>query len=114
MKPAKLVTKEFLKTKLAENPTLVIGRALVAIFNNQTAEERAHNTTKFHNGVGFTGTDGRIGAITAKYYLKHKRLEDWQIKNWLKPTGKNQEPRILKYAEQLNRIANAKLSTVCP
>lgn len=102
------VTKEWLTTKIAQDPARVIGRALVAIFRNQTVEERGMNKTKFRNGVGFTGTDGRIGAITAKYYLKHGTLLEWQIANWLKPNRRG-EPRIVKYANQLNQIANEKV-----
>lgn len=103
-----LVTKEWLTAKIAEKPELIIGRALVAIFNNQTAEEQSSNVTKFNNGVGFTQSDARIGAITAKYYLKHKTLLDWQVRNWCKPNKKG-DPRIVKYAGQLDQIAKRKL-----
>ena len=103
----KIVTKDWLRAKLETNPTLVIGRALVAIFNNQTSQEKAGNTVTFLNGVGFTQSDARIGSLGAKYFLKHGRLEDWQIKIWA-GLNKRGEPRILKYAGQLNMIANAK------
>lgn len=108
-----IVTKEWLVARIALNPSLVIGRALVAIFRNQTELEKANNVTRLQNGIGFTGTDGRIGAITAKYFIKHGTLLEWQIKNWLRPNRKG-EPRIVKYANQLNQIANEKVQvTVC-
>lgn len=111
MKPKKqtLVTKKFLLEKLNQDPAKVIGRALVALLNRQTEEEQLINSTRFKNGIGFTGTDGRTGAITAKYYLKHGTLEPWQLKLWGGLNRKG-EPRILKYAGQLNEIAIEKQS----
>lgn len=105
----RLVTKEYLIKELSIRPIEVIGRALVAIFKNQTQEERSDNVTKFYNGIGFTGTDGRIGAITAKYYLKYGTLLDWQVVNWMKPNRKG-VPRIVKYADQLDRIVKQRLN----
>lgn len=101
----KLVTKEFIKTKLEENAEKLIGRALSAILKYQTDVESTNNITKDFNGVGFTKSDSRTGTLTAKYYLKHGKLEEWQLKLW-KGLNKKGEPRILKYADQLNRIAN--------
>lgn len=101
------VTKQWLAAKVAVNPSLVIGRALVAIFRNQTEAEKTHNVTRLQNGIGFTQADARIGCLGAKYFLKYGRLEDWQLKIW---NGLNRkgEIRILKYAGQLNQIAKVK------
>ncbi len=99
-----IVTKDSLRDMIAADPIKVIGRALVAIFNNQTSEEQSGMFTKFLNGKGFTQGDGRIGALGAKYYLAHGRLEDWQLKIW-QTCGKQGYPRICKYAKQLNAIA---------
>jgi hypothetical protein len=85
----------------------VIGRALSAILQRQTSDEQASNETRIHNNVGFTGCDGRSGALTAKYFLKHDSLEDWQVERWLR-RGKNGFSRLTKYAKQLNEIANEK------
>lgn len=104
----KLVTKQWLADKIAIDPSYTIGRALVAIFNEQTMEERSDNTTKFRNGVGFAKPDARIGAIAAKTFLKNGKLELWQLNIWLRPNAQGL-PRIVKYAEQLNNITNAKL-----
>lgn len=93
-----------------DNPSYVeavIGRALVAIFNRQTETEKKVNTTNQHNMIGFTGVDALSGSITAKYYIKHKKLLQWQIDRWLKQ-NKNGVPRIAKYHKQLNEIANEK------
>lgn len=100
-----IVTKEWLADK-AQNP-YVLGRALVAIFNNQTAQEQSNNLTRVQNGVGFTQADARIGSLGAKYFLKHDKLEDWHVRLWMKP-NKHGQPKIVKYANQLNEIAKRK------
>lgn len=84
-----------------------IGRALVHLFRRQTEAERDMNTTCEYNLRGFTGADGRQGALTAKYYLKHKKLLDWQMEIWRKP-NKNGIPRLAKYWAQINEEAEKK------
>lgn len=100
------MTKEYLKSKVEQFPVSYIGRALVILFNRQTMAERANNATKLRNGVGFAACDGRIGALGAKYYLKHGTLLEWQLKPWIKPV--NGYPRICKYLKQLNEHAAIK------
>lgn len=87
----------------------VIGRALVVIFNNQTNDEKQVNVTTNHNCVGFTPADAKSGSITAKFYIKNKRLEPWMIEKWMKPNEKG-IPRIAKYWSQLNEAAKRKAS----
>ena len=106
MKP--LVTREsLLKILASEKQKLVIGRALVALFNRQIPSEQSNNTTTHHNGIGFTPSDARSGTITAKYFLKHKALLDWQAEKWMTPSATG-FPRIVKYVRQLNEVANEK------
>ena len=107
----KIVTKSSLQHML-DNPDQdkvqhVIGRALVVLFNRQTAAEQNSNATLVHNNIGFTGCDGKSGVITAKYYLKHKSLLPWQINMWLK-VGKSGFSRLAKYHVQLNEAAEEK------
>lgn len=101
-----IVTRESLILMIQTSPTKrqkhIVGRALVAIFNKQTDEEKNINSTKENNGIGFAGCDARTGSITAKYYLKHKTIEDWQLEKWLT------NDRIIKYHKQLNAIAISK------
>lgn len=111
MTTAKIVTKEWLMAKIAENPVNTIGRALVAIFRHQTEVEKSSNTVTFRNGIGFTQADARTGSISAKYFLKHGTLEEWQLKIW-NGLNKKGQPRIVKYAGQLNNIANAKTKEI--
>ena len=83
----------------------VIGRALVILFKNQTRDEQSMNATNQDNGIGFTGADAHSGSITAKYYIKHKTLMDWQVARWLKH-GTRGYSRLAKYHKQLNMAAN--------
>jgi len=105
------VTRESLNTMLHnENPRYVqtvIGRALWALFLRQTEDEQNSNDTHQNNSIGFSGADGKSGSLTAKYWMKHKRLEDWMVAKWMKP-ARNGYPRLCKYVKQLNEIAEAK------
>lgn len=85
----------------------VCGRALVAIFRNQTEMEQKVNVVNTENGIGFTGSDGRSGCISAKYYIKHKTLLPWMVDMWTK-TNVRGTMRLAKYHRQLNEVAVAK------
>lgn len=103
-----LVTRESLQSLIERKPVETVGRALVAIFKlGQTESERSGNTAEVFNGIGFSGADARSGSITAKYFIKHGTLLDWQVEQWSKP-AKNGYPRLCKYVKQLNAIAEAK------
>lgn len=85
---------------------IILGRALVAIYNNQAIEEQANAQTIFKNGRGFTGLDGKLGTRGAKEFLATNTIPEWLARVWL--VEKAGYPRICKYARQLNEIANAK------
>jgi hypothetical protein len=107
-----IVTKEYIQNFLTNNPEKraeFIGRALVVIFNNQTEGEKAASVTNVDNGVGFTGGDAHSGCISAKYFLKHRSMLDWQIERWMKPNAKG-TMRIAKYWRQLDAEAQRKAS----
>ena len=87
----------------------VIGKALVNLLQNQTTTEQKENTTKLHNNIGFTGADAKSGSITAKYYIKNKKLEDWMMEKWLRKQ-KSGYSRLSKYHSQLNEVAVRKAS----
>ena len=110
----KIVTKESLVKMLNESQEMkikVIGRALVALMHRQTQDEQTANTTRNHNGIGFTPGDAYGGTITAKYFLKHGTLQEWQVEKWMKPTSTGL-PRICKYDRQLNEVANEKAKVI--
>ena len=104
----KIVTRDTIR-KMLRNPNaryveVVVGRALVALLQRQTADEQCANDTRENNGVGFTGADARSGSITAKTFIRDNKLLDWQIRSWIKP-AKSGYPRLAKYHKQLNEIA---------
>ena len=96
-----------------EKQQVIIGRALVALFNRQTTDEKASNTTKKDNSVGFTNADANSGSITAKSYLKNKALLTWQVDRWLR-RGLTGYSRLTKYHKQLNDVAVEKAKHVLP
>jgi len=82
----------------------VVGKALWALFQRQTDAEQVTNETNRHNSIGFTGADAYSGSLSAKYYRKHKRLEDWMVDKWTRK-AKNGFARLTKYHKQLNEVA---------
>ena len=78
----------------------IVGRAILVVFRNQTDSEKSANITSNHNMMGFTPADARQGCITAKYFIKHKTLLDFQVDRWLKLNDKG-IPRVAKYWKQL-------------
>lgn len=88
----------------------VVGRALVALFQRQTESEKQDNDAEVWNAVGFSSADARSGSITAKYFLKHGTLLDWQVALWTKPR-KDGSPKLVKYVKQLNDIAVRKAAS---
>lgn len=84
----------------------IVGRALVQLFRRQTDSEQRRNDTENLNTVGFSSSDGKNGCITAKTFLKHGRLTDRQLDEWLAPNWRGTGfPKICKYHRQLNEIA---------
>ena len=84
-----------------------VARAVFVLNERQTADEQNSEATKYHNGVGFTGADARMGTSMAKFYSRTGYLTAKQIAYWRKP-NKNGVMRIAKYAGQLLEIAETK------
>ncbi len=108
----KLVTKEKLiswviKGTPTKTPKQVVGWAINAIYENQRADEKASAVTVYANGIGFTQSDARVGSVTAKQYLQYGEVSDKLFALWTART-KTHTMRLLKYANQLNDIANQK------
>lgn len=76
-------------------------RAIVAIYDQQTATEKAVGATNEDNGIGFNGADGPKMSYYARWILSGKNL-----------SGKHRidaQQRIKKYAGQLVKIANKEI-----
>jgi hypothetical protein len=96
-----------IETADQEKLARIVGRACVALFRRQTEDEKAINAATHNNNRGFTQGDARQGSITAKYFIKHGVLLDWQVNQWLK-TDVRGTPRIVKYWKQLAEEAAKK------
>lgn len=77
-----------------------IGRAVYALFERQTRDEQALDTTVVHNGVGFSGADAEILSSFAKFWKKAGFLTAKQIALARK--------KLPKYRKQLAEIAAEK------
>lgn len=109
----KLVTKssmvEMIEKADAVKKMHIVGRALTAIYNNQTQDEKSSEQTIDHNGIGFTGPDADWGSRSAKIYIRDGKLSEGIVNTWLKPAkGAGGAPKITKYWKQLNVVANIK------
>ena len=81
-----------------ENSDEMVRRAVVKIWELQTADEQLSEATRHHNGVGFNGYDAQILTSFAKQIRDGFRLSEKQMSIARK--------RMLKYTKQLVDIAN--------
>lgn len=76
-------------------------RALLAIYEFQTAEEQVIETTKEKNGVGFNGVDAEILTSFAKQVQAGRTLSAKQMAIVFK--------KMPKYAGQLQKLVSGKV-----
>jgi len=93
-----LVTK--IRANLITNPAWV-ERAILVLFERQTADEQDAGSTNHHNNVGFSSCDARRMSFVAKFLGEGKHLTQ---KKALEIYG----PRLQKYAKQLAKISQEK------
>jgi hypothetical protein len=75
-----------------------LARAVLALYQRQTDDEKRHKTTISRNGIGFTGCDAKYMSQIAQQLLAGRVLttqDQYKVRHLLK-----------KYAGQLTRIAN--------
>jgi len=90
-------TREAIETLIRTNDRAV-ERAMVAIWERQTADEQATEATRHHNGIGFSGWTARSGSYYAKWVGSGRHLSGKHL---------DKARRIaLHHAAQLTRIAN--------
>lgn len=106
-----MVTKESIEAMIlnadADKRARIVGRACIALFRRQTEDEKQANTATHTNMRGFTQGDARQGSITAKYYIKHGTLQNWQVEQWTRVEARG-NMRISKYWRQLDEEAQIK------
>jgi hypothetical protein len=93
-------TKDEIKTKVQENQAW-LERAILALFEKQTEEEKRAEQTKIVNFKGFNGPDARRMTYYAKWIKSGKHLSDRFLLDAQK--------RVLKYCSQLTKIANQQI-----
>ena len=111
----KIWTIQEIQTLLNSNNPFTIARAIVAIYNRQTFEEKEQGITKKRNNVGFNAFDAQY--FTRPYgehnfknidpilrFVKNKNPKD---KEWILSRLDKLQKRIWKYSAQLTDIANS-------
>ena len=95
------MNKKWTKAEIAfqiETNNAWLVRALLAIYNRQTEDEKSSELTKHENGVGFNGVDSPYLSRIAQFYLQRGFLT--------KPQIEAVRQKMKKYAGQLADIAN--------
>jgi hypothetical protein len=98
---------QMIKENLATSDKWV-KRAVLVIFEAQTAAEQATETTREENGVGFNGTDAKILSSFAKQIIEFEAGKS-RFNSALSPKQMDLARRkITKYSGQLLKVAQAK------
>lgn len=88
--------QEAIKEQITSSDNSAI-RAMLRIYEYQTADEKQEGVTAYHNGVGFTSNDADILTSFSKQVLSHRILSQKQVAVVRKLIG--------KYSAQLLRHA---------
>lgn len=68
----------YIKKRLSESSIWAL-RGLVRIYDNQTEDEKDTQSTREHNGIGFTGADAEILSSFAEQYKRRGGLYPKQM-----------------------------------
>lgn len=74
------VSREFILDLLSRNDRAV-ERAIVVLFENQTADEQLSANTRHENGRGFRKNHARKGTYYAKWVLSGRKLTGEHLEN---------------------------------
>jgi hypothetical protein len=96
-KITKKATREYLRYMLGVNKKWAL-KALIKIYNNQTADEIHSQETSEYNGIGFTGVDGKILTSFSKQYIKRDFLTPKQMDILMK--------KMPKYWKQIEFVSD--------
>lgn len=97
-KPKPKWNRENIRALLERSDEAVV-RGMLRIFEYQTAEEQMDGVTVEDNGVGFNGLDSEFLSNLVVFHKHHGYLTPGQMVHARK--------KMMKYAGQLARIANA-------
>lgn len=101
-----MVTKESIIQLLCTNDR-ALARALVVLYQRQTADEKSNQITRHLNGRGFSAAHAKRGTSMAQFYLRTGFLTPRQLAWWRAPTASG-TMRIAAYAGQLKDAADIK------
>lgn len=87
---------------LLDSNTRAVEKAIVAIYQRQTGDEKASKHTNHINGMGFSKYDAEFMSSLAEWIMRGRTLTPRQL-----AIGRN---KIKRYHRQLVEIANAKES----
>lgn len=106
---SKIWTKQEIRAALENNNEWLI-RGIKAIYARQTSNEKAVGVTQDHNDIGFNSADSFILSSFAEQIIKHGQDPNPRFAS---PLSHKQlqlaRRRMLKYAGQLEKIANGEL-----
>lgn len=91
-------TAEEIKAKMAVDLKW-LEHGVLAIYAKQTADEQQSHQTLHHNGIGFSGCDGRYLGYVARYLQSGHHLSGQHLDKT--------RNKMAKYSGQLAQIANA-------
>lgn len=60
---------------LLNTNNLAVERAILAIYNRQTSDEKIAHNTHHHNNIGFSAADAWAGTYIAKWLLAGRHLD---------------------------------------
>ena len=100
------LTTDMIREKLLSDDRW-LARALVALNERQTWDERRDETTRYHNEQGFRPMHAKRGTSMARFYVQRGYLTPKQIAWWRARTDSGKS-RIEIYAGQLLKVAQAK------
>lgn len=96
-------TRDEIASKLATDDRWLV-RGILAIYERQTADERASQTTRHYNGIGFNAWDAGLLSSFAQQILRRQATGRLDL---LSPAQiAKARPKMRKYATQLAAIAN--------
>lgn len=101
---------KMLDDAMAAKKFWIIGRACWRLWQKQTADEQATESTQLHNNQGFTGGDAKWCSKMGKFYndgLTKYKMQPNSPKIFSEKQAIKTAPRLRKYANQLAKIHNA-------
>lgn len=96
-------TKESI-TQLLDRSNRAVERAIVAIYNRQTEDEKSSGTTTHSNGRGFSGAHAELGTYYAKWILSGRSLTGHHLEK-ARRMSKRYVAQLLEEAQQKFSVA---------